>query len=252
MIEERFAEGQSVIHRTDPALRVVAATVFSFSAALIDSVAALLLALLFAVVLALAARLPVRPLCKRLAAAGSLLLLVWLVIPLTYAGEPLLSWGPLAASREGVRLCLVITLKTISILMTFTALVATMHLATLGHTLHRLGVPPKLVQLLLLAYRYSFVIAHEYQRLLRAAKMRNFRPTTRLHTYKTYAYLVGMLFVRASERARRVHLAMKCRGFNGRFHCLVSYAATPWNPVLGAAVLLVSAGLVAIHWLGWG
>jgi cobalt/nickel transport system permease protein len=247
MMEEHFAEGRSVIHRTEPALRVVTATLFSFTAALIHSLAALGLALAFALCLALAARLPVRPLGKRLAAAGGLLLLVWLVLPLTYGGEPLLPVGPLAASREGVRLCLVITLKTMSILIAFTALVATMHLATLGHTLHRLGVPSKLVQLLLLAYRYAFVIEHEYQRLLRAAKMRNFRPTTSLHTYKTYAYLVGMLFVRASERARRVHLAMKCRGFNGRFHSLDSYAATPWNLVLAAAVGLVSAALVAIN-----
>ncbi|MCJ8499355.1 cobalt ECF transporter T component CbiQ [Desulfatitalea alkaliphila] len=250
MIEELFADGRSAIHRTDPALRVAAATLFSFTAALIDHVGALLLAVVFAAGLALAARLPARPLGKRLAAAGGLLLLVWVVLPLTYDGQPLLTVGPLTASREGVRLCLVITLKTIAILTAFTALVATMHLATLGHTLHRLGVPAKLVQLLLLAYRYAFVIAHEYQRLLRAARMRNFRPTTNLHTYKTYAYLVGMLFVRASERARRVHLAMKCRGFNGRFHSLDSYQATVWNPLLGAAVVLVSIVLTAMHW--WG
>jgi cobalt/nickel transport system permease protein len=143
-------------------------------------------------------------------------------------------------------MALLITCKTSAILIGFTALVASMHLATLGHTLTRLGVPDKLVHLLLLAYRYIFVIQIEYQRLVRAAKLRNFRPSTTLHTYRTYAYLLGMLFVRASERSARVHQAMKCRGFNGRFHSLDSFSATVWNPALAAAVLVVSAGLIFI------
>lgn len=246
MMEERFADVASPLHRTDPALRVVAATLFSFTAALIQSLAALCVALVFAFGLASAARLPIRPLLKRLAGAGGLLLLVWLVLPWSYAGEAMMALGPLVVTREGVRLCLVISLKTVSILVAFTALVATMHLATLGHTLHRLGVPAKLVQLLLLAYRYAFVIEQEYRRLSRAARIRNFRPSTSLHTYKTFAYLMGMLFVRASERARRVHQAMKCRGFNGRFHSLDTYAPTPWNLAVATAAVLISAALVVI------
>jgi cobalt/nickel transport system permease protein len=104
-----------------------------------------------------------------------------------------------------------------------------------------------MVQLLLLAYRYIFVIEQEYQRLYRAAKMRNFRPASNLHTYRTYAYLVGMLFVRASERARRVHLAMKCRGFTGRFHSLAHYPPTRWNAVLATAVCGMSLILIAME-----
>jgi cobalt/nickel transport system permease protein len=104
--------------------------------------------------------------------------------------------------------------------------------------------------LLLLAYRYIFVIEQEYQRLYRAAKMRNFRPASNLHTYRTYAYLVGMLFVRASERARRVHLAMKCRGFTGRFHSLAHFAPTHWNTILATAVCCMSLILIAVEMAG--
>jgi cobalt/nickel transport system permease protein len=245
-MQERFAEISSPIHRTDPALRVVAAVFYSFTVALADDLPALAAALLFSAVLAAAARLPLKALLQRLAAAAGFLLLLWLVLPLSYPGDPLLRIGPLVVSRQGVRMALLITCKTSAILIGFTALVASMHLATLGHTLTRLGVPDKLVHLLLLAYRYIFVIQIEYQRLVRAAKLRNFRPSTTLHTYRTYAYLLGMLFVRASERSARVHQAMKCRGFNGRFHSLDSFSATVWNPALAAAVLVVSAGLIFI------
>ena len=41
-----------------------------------------------------------------------------------------------------------------------------------------------------------------------------------LHTYRSYACLVGMLLVKSFDRARRVRMAMLLRGFDGRFPCL--------------------------------
>ena len=68
----------------------------------------------------------------------------------------------------------------------------------------------------LAARGHAVVLEEEYQRLARAARIRGFRAGTDLHTYRTYAYLVGMLFVRAADRAERVRNAMLCRGFNGQ------------------------------------
>lgn len=247
MIQEIFAQGDSFVHRSQPALRILLATGYSFVLALMHDLVALGIGLLFSCVLAAAAKLPIKPLATRLAAAIGLLALVWVLLPLTYGGTPMASIGPLAISKPGVLLCLQITIKSAAILVAFTALVATMQTATMGHTLHKLRVPGKLIQLLLLAYRYIFVIEQEYQRLYRAVKIRNFRPGSNLHTYRTYAYLVGMLFVRASERARRVHLAMKCRGFTGRFHSLAHYAPTRWNVILATAVCCMSLILIAME-----
>jgi cobalt/nickel transport system permease protein len=247
MIQETFAQGDSLVHRSQPALRILLVTGYSFVLALMHDLVALGTGLLFSGILAAAARLSIKPLATRLAAAIGFLALVWVLLPLTYGGKPLAAIGPLTISKPGALLCLQITIKSMAILIAFTALVATMQTATLGHTLHKLRVPGKMVQLLLLAYRYIFVIEQEYQRLYRAAKMRNFRPGSNLHTYRTYAYLVGMLFVRASERARRVHLAMKCRGFTGRFHSLAHYPPTRWNAVLATAVCGMSLILIAME-----
>lgn len=247
MIQENFARGDSFVHRSGPELRILLATVYSFVLALMHDLVALGAGLLFSCALAASARLPFKPLAARLAAAIGFLAMVWVLLPLTYGGTPLASLGPLSVSKAGTLLCLQITIKSMAILIAFTALVATMQTATLGHTLHKLRVPGKLIHLLLLAYRYIFVIEQEYQRLHRAAKMRNFRPASNLHTYRTYAYLVGMLFVRASERARRVHLAMKCRGFTGRFHSLAHYAPTRWNAILATAVCCMSLILIAME-----
>ena len=88
----------------------------------------------------------------------------------------------------------------------------------------------------------------EYDRLIRAAKIRGFRPGTNIHTYKTYAYLIGMLFVRASDRANRVHQAMKCRGFNGRFYTLHAFPAHRRNLIFSLAMSGVVFGLAVLEW----
>lgn len=249
MIQEPFAKGRSPMHSADPALRIFLASIFSFTVALMIQPAPLALALCFSAGLTVLARLPAKPLARRVGMACSLLVFVWLVVPTTYAGDPMAHIGPIAISSSGVQLCLQITLKAMTILLAFMALVATMPTSALGHALHRLGMPAKLVQLLLLAYRYIFVLEQEYQRLFRAAKMRNFQPATNMHTYKTYAYMVGMLFVRASERAGRVYQAMKCRGFKGRFFTLATYRPTRWNITLGICMGFMNLLIIYLEWL---
>jgi cobalt/nickel transport system permease protein len=123
-----------------------------------------------------------------------------------------------------------------------------MGIATLGHGLHRLGVPAKLVYLLLITYRYLFVMEQEFQRLKRAAQIRGFTPRTDLHTYRTYAYLIGMLLVRAATRSERVHQAMVLRGFCGRFYSLAEHPARRSNRIFALVMGAGIAGLVVFQW----
>lgn len=220
MIQEPFASGKSPIHRLSPTLRVVAAAAYSFLVALSHGLPTLITALGFSLLLVVFARLNLKKVFQRFTVVLGFLLLIWAILPWTYQGETLYKLGPLAISRPGVMLCLEISLKSIAILLVMIALVSTMTTARLGHALNRLHLPDKLVYLILITYRYIFVIEQEYQRLVRAARIRNFSPGTNLHTYRTYAWLLGMLLVRSAERAKRVHEAMICRGFNGKFYSL--------------------------------
>jgi cobalt/nickel transport system permease protein len=189
------------------------------------------------------ARLQISEVFKRLLVVNGLVMFIWAVIPFTFPGEPLFRLGPFVAARQGVDLAAQITLKSNAIVLAFMALVATMPFATAGHALHRLQVPDKIVHLLLMTYRYIFVLEQEYQRLVRAARIRGFQPGTNLHTYRTYAYLVGMLFVRAVDRAERVRWAMLCRGFKRKFYSLQEFKAGPGGV---AFLLLISAALLTI------
>ncbi len=238
MIREPFAGGDSAVHRMDPRVRVFFATLFSVMTALSYRFPTLTAALFLSLTLTAAARLNLRAVLRRLAVVWGFLIFLWLILPLTFGGEVLYRLGPLAVSRPGVILAARITIKSHAILLVLIALAATMNSATLGYVLDYFRLPPKLVYLLLLTYRYIFVIEQEYVRLSRAARLRSFHPRTDLHTYRTYAYLVGMLFVRAAARAERVYQAMRCRGFQGKIYCLRSFAVTRldwiWTGLLGA------------------
>jgi cobalt/nickel transport system permease protein len=243
MLREPFAVGDSLLHRSDPRIRLAAAFVYSCAVALCREFASLTVALILSVTMVVLARLQASEVLKRLLAVNGLVVFIWAVIPFTFPGETLFHLGPFGAAREGIGLAAQITLKSNAIILAFMALVATMPFATAGHALHRLRVPDKIVHLLLMTYRYIFVIEQEYQRLVRAAGIRGFRPGTNLHTYRTYAYLVGMLFVRAVERAERVRWAMLCRGFQRKFVSLHEFKAGPGSV---AFLLLITAAVLAM------
>ncbi len=243
MIQEPFASGDSAIHQLSPTLRVVAAAAYSFLVALAHGLPTLAVALVFSLLMVLFARLPLGKVLQRFTVVLGFLLLIWAILPWTYKGEILYQFGPLALSRPGVLLCLEISLKSIAILLAMIALVSTMTTARLGHALNRLHLPDKLVYLILITYRYIFVIEQEYQRLMRAVRIRNFSPGTNLHTYRTYAWLLGMLFVRSAERAKRVHQAMVCRGFSGKFYSLLESPRGYRNWVF---VILMSLSLLSL------
>ncbi|MBW1645419.1 MAG: cobalt ECF transporter T component CbiQ [Deltaproteobacteria bacterium] len=243
MISEPFASGDSFLHRLDPRVRILAAAAYSFTVALSYRLPNLLAALVLALALVALARLPLNQVLPRLKVVLGFLLLLWLVLPWSYQGTTVARLGPLAVSREGLLLASQITLKSVAILLALIALLATMTTARLGHAMNQMRIPDKLVFLILITYRYIFVIEQEYQKLWRAARIRNFRPGTNLHTYRTYAYLIGMLFVRAAARAKRVHQAMKCRCFQGKFHTLEEFASGRREWLFAAVMLLLLTGM---------
>ena len=79
MMDETLSRGDSLMHRSHPAIRVVMATLYSFTVALMHDRLGLAMALGFSMGLWALAALPLRTMVKRLTAAGGLLVLIWLV-----------------------------------------------------------------------------------------------------------------------------------------------------------------------------
>jgi len=247
MIKEAFILGDSPIHRLSPIARILGAFVLSIAIAICDNLHIATGYLIFATGLVALAQLNVLDVIQRLKPLIWFLLMIWIMVPLTFDGHIVFKYYFIEITEPGVLLCSKISLKSIGILLTFTALISTMSIPSLGAGLHQVRVPDKMVFLILMSYRYISVIEEEYKRLLRAAKFRGFKPRTNLHSYQTFAYLVGMLFVRASLRAQRVYQAMLCRGFKHKFHSLDVYPKNRLNSLFLLAICALSILLILIE-----
>lgn len=246
MIEESFLIGDSLIHRLDPRAKVITAAAFSIVVALSDRFVALLPSILFAVSFVFLARLSLKRVCLRLLMVNLLILMLWLSLPFTIDGEILFSLGPLTATREGIERAVALTIKSNAIIMTLMVFIATMPVFTLGRALRFFRVPEKIVHLLSFTYRYIHVINMEYSRLVNAVKIRGFDPGNNIHTYRTYAFIVGMVLLKSYERANRVRQAMLCRGFRGKFYDLneFSFRALDWMVMVTSLFAVLGIGIL--------
>jgi len=248
VLEEGFIAGDSVIHRLDPRVKSIIAGIFSIVVAVSDRFLALIPAFLIALFFVFLAKLPAQRVFYRLLIVNSFVFFLWLLLPFTTKGPPLFSIGPLIATKAGILSVALITLKSNTIILALMALMATMSVFTMGRALSDLCVPSKIVHLIFLTYRYIHVINIEYRRLIKAAKIRGFHPGNNLHTYRTYAYLVGMLLVKSYERAERVRAAMLCRGFRGKFYDLREFELRTTDIIVMFLMLIGISGIALLQW----
>ena len=218
---EEFAEGRtSPIHSLDPRIKLVSFLPLVMVVATASGLIVALAAVLVSASLLLFSRLNLKAVLSRLYPVNLFILFLWLILPFSVQGETVFSLGPLAASSEGISYALSITLKSNAILLSTIVLVGTIPIFQLTHSLKQLKVPEKLVSLFFFCYRYISTLHQDYSSLSNAMKVRAFKPTTRLHTYRSYAYLVGMLLVRSYDHSQQIYQAMLCRGFKGKFPML--------------------------------
>ena len=218
-----FSHGDSFIHLMDPRSKIVTTVIFSVFVAVNNSLQVCALALIFPLAMLGLGRISFSKTLRRLAAINSFLVILWLLLPFSYPGDPLFAIGSWTATRQGALMALMITLKSNAIVLTMMALLGSSSIFSLAHALTHLGVPEKIALLFFFSYRYIHVINTEFETLSRAMKIRSFRPNMNIHTYRSYAYLVGMLLVKSFDRSNRIMAAMKCRGFKGKFYILHHY-----------------------------
>jgi len=248
MISEGFVNTDSFVHRLDPRVKIVVAFLFSVVVAVCKDIMVLTWAIGLGLAITIVSRVPARELVRRLAPVNMFVVFLWLFLPFTVPGAPMFSLGGLVGTREGVSYAIQITMKSNAIVAVLIALVASTSILTFGHALHELKIPQKMVHLFFFTYRYIFVIHREYLRLVGALKIRGFSPGTNFHTYRTIAYLVGMLLVRSSDRADRVHNAMLCRGFSGRLYSLSEFSLRRIDVI---SLILMTALILALGVLEW-
>ena len=203
MIRERllspYQHGASVLHRLPPGLKLGAALACILFIVLLPRNA-------WGLHLAIAAGLAAMAIASR-ASLRQLLLRLLLVEPIVIGIALLALLRP-----DGGLLFLSMITKSTLCRACMLLLPGTTRFSDILGVLRRLRVPALLITSLALTHRFMFVLVEEMQRMMRARRSRTF-VEDRAATWSGSSQVAGRLFVRASERAERVYLAMCARGW---------------------------------------
>jgi cobalt/nickel transport system permease protein len=240
---DHFHGSSAPIGRFDPRWKLAALLLAALAAALLQTFAASCAALLLTMVLVLLGGIPGRWYGRRMTTLLLVLapFVVWL--PWLVPGD---GWdmGLLHLSFAGLALAALIVVKAFAIVTLMLVLWTTAPPDSTLKAAHALHVPGLLIQLIVLTYRYVFLLGEELGRLRVALRVRGYRNRPSLHSYRTVGHVTAALVIRSYERAERVGQAMRCRGFDGRFRSLAESHTRPADVAGFCAIVLAAAGLL--------
>ena len=217
-----YRAGSSLIHRLDSRVKTLCALAFVAAASLLPFGEWLHYGLLLGVPLLASALARLGPgYVLRRSFVALPFALAAVTLPFTVPGPTFTLLGGLTLSIEGTIRFLSIVLKSwISVQMVI-LLVATTSFPDLLWGLRSLRVPRVLVSIVGLMYRYSFVLADEAGRLMRARASRSGQRDGAksggglIWRGQVTGGMVGNLALRSFERSERIYDAMVARGYTG-------------------------------------
>lgn len=124
------------------------------------------------------------------------------------------------ATLEGLEFFVSVLMKSWTSVTAACILTATTPPMRLLEALRALRLPAILVSIVMLMYRYLFVLVEEAQRMMRARAARSAAigansGGTLVWRAKSAGGMAGSLFIRTLDRSERIYLAMLARGYDG-------------------------------------
>ncbi len=223
----QFYPGESLLHRTDPRIKLVLLVLYLVFVLLAKNVAALGVILLTTAGLALLSRIPPKVLFRSVRPILFLLLFTGLLNLFFTRGEtPLFEWNFIHIYPEGVRTAVFMLLRLIclvcgsSLLLSFTTspLALTDAIESLFSPLRKLHVPVhEFAMMMTIALRFIPTLTEETDKIISAQKARgaDFESGGLIKKAKAMLPILIPLFVSAFRRADELADAMECRCYHG-------------------------------------
>jgi cobalt/nickel transport system permease protein len=217
---DKYSDIHSPIHRLDPRTKLVCLLAFVVLVVTTPNTAIAGFGL-FAVMISLTlmlSKIPPLYILKRLCLIIPFVLFTAVFLPfvkrpLSDPAAALTIWG-VAIDRQGLLLLRGVAIKSILAVSAMIVLTSSTTFPVLMRGMESLRVPKILIMILSFMYRYIFVIIDEAMRMQRAGTSRS-AGGHRWRHIRAMSSLIGLLFIRAYERAERVYQSMGSRGFDG-------------------------------------
>jgi len=209
---ENLSAGKTLIHRLHPLVKILSAFVFIVIVASYGRYDFVRLTpyLFYPFIMMALADLPYKVLLLRVAVALPFCLFAG-VSNLIFEKETALIIGGVAVSY-GVISFSTILIKMYLCVMAALLLVATTQFSELTAQLRRMHVPMIFVMVFETTFRYIGVLLEEVHSMVIAYRLRS--GTKKALEMKHMGIFTGQLVLRGFDRAERVHMAMRCRGYS--------------------------------------
>ncbi len=119
-------------------------------------------------------------------------------------------------TSTGIEYALLFTFRVFLAVSFLTLFMLTTRFSDVLYTLRFYKLPDIFVTILSTTYRYIHLMFCELYRLLLARESRRVRELGSREIWRNGGKMLGFFFIRAYERAERVHLASVARGYDGR------------------------------------
>jgi len=253
---DRLSRGDSLVHRLDPRVKIVAVVLYTLALIATDKyeIAGLAPFVLFPAFLVLFGEVPFGFLARGVALGLPFVAMVAVFNPLFDTAPRTLHLGPAEWTlRGGVISCLNILLRFVLTASSLVAVMATTPFHRIVNGLKRMHFPAMLLMVLSFLHRYLFVLVDVARRMRRARDSRAVGGAAgaggrtlalRLHSFSG---VLGVLFLRSLDQSERIYAAMRSRGFSGELPSLEEERMRAGDWAFLAAVLAYLTWLFLNH-----
>lgn len=241
---ETTARGRGLLQALDPRVKLVGLLALVVSAALSRKLAVMAALFALGIVLALASRLSLRGLAKR----------VWLVAfaftfmiaaPAMFLTPGAALWriGALTITAQGARTALLLTTRVETAVTLSALLVLTTPWMHLLKALRTLLVPVEVIVLLAMTHRYVILLAETANQMFESRQSRMVGRLSGREQRRLMVHSGGVLLSKTLEMGDQVYLAMQARGFRGEVRLLDEFRLRGWDyaAMCGFVVVAVTA-----------
>lgn len=245
---DKFANLKSPLHSFDPRVKIISLSILIFSIVLLQNLKGAFIGLILAIILVFLSKIPFSFIFIHLRWVLLFIFAIFFIICLTVPGSVLVKLSFLSVSREGIKLSFLISLRAISAVLLIFPMIGTTKFNVTLTALQKIGIPNKLIQLLMFTYRYIFLFLDEGKRIFIAANSRGWVKKTNVSSLNIMGNLVGMLLVRSFERTEHLRDAMVSRGYDGRLRILDELTLN-FKDFIKASLIIAAA--ILLHFSGW-
>ena len=221
----QYYRTESVIHRLDPRVKLVATFAFIVSLFLVKNFIGYVIAGLFLCVCVKLSNVPPRFIFRGMRAIFFLLILTMVFNLFLTPGEALATFWKFKITREGIRLAAMMGIRLVflitgSSLMTLTTTPnnLTDGLESLLHPLKKINVPVHEISMMMsIALRFIPILMEETDKIMKAQMARgaDFESGSILQRARSLVPLLVPLFISAFRRANDLAMAMESRCYRG-------------------------------------